>query len=87
MTQLVLEIKDNKDLDVILRVLEKFGVSVKPVKPSKVEKQETINIPQTNPLKELSWEEKVNDLFQFVKSHPIKVDKLNIPSRDERNAR
>ena len=56
-------------------------------KNTPIKKQENLIVPQNNPLKELSWDEKVNDLFQFIKAHPIEVDKLNIPSRDERNAR
>ena len=56
-------------------------------KNTSVENQENLDIAINNPLKELSWDEKVNDLFQFIKAHPIWVNKLNIPSRDERNAR
>ncbi len=97
MAQLVLEINNTNDLQVILYILKKFGISIKekaiqspdsiPKEKPKTDALENALLDNQATLKEMTWEERVNDLFQFIETHPLKVDKLDIPNRDERNAR
>ena len=97
MTQLVVEIKDNKDLDVILRVLEKFGVTIKKkqiISTESINQEQSIELvdsPKNSPERVVpvtpKRNKKLNRLYSFMEEKAITVNKIEIPSRDERNQR
>ncbi len=85
MTELVLEVKDNTDLQVILYILNKFGVTVKQKQVvSSTNQEEKTSIISSNFTKE---NQKLVRLLSFMNERSKTVNKIEIPSRDERNQR
>jgi len=97
MTQLVLEIKDNKDLDVLLLILQKFGVTIKQrqtistVSDNKEHSIESVEFSKNSSDQVVSTSFKKNKnlsrLYSFMEEKAITVNKIEIPNRDERNQR